>query len=134
MKKPLTEESVDSKASLPGETFEENSTETFKIFIFPPEVSGDLYPMMEKMVSALGYRSGEVSFLELSEEKLDKLKEEGSSKRILFFGDGYPGAFGQLVEWSGHSIMKTHGLDVLRDQPELKKETWEHLKKYGGFQ
>ena len=108
--------------------------ENFRIFVFPPDIPEELHRMMEKMVFALGCKPDEVSFLSLSEEGLDELENYQGSRNILFFGDQYPGLFGEFIHWSGHKVMKTHGLDLLKSQPELKMQTWEHLKKYGSMQ
>ncbi len=109
-------------------------SKNFRVFVFPPDISEELHGMMKKMVFGLGYKSDEVSLLGLSVEGLDGLENCQKSGRVLFFGDQYPGLFGEFVHWSGHKIIKTHGLDLLKSQPELKKETWEHLKKYGSVQ
>ncbi len=121
---------TDSRATLFQGGSKTPFPDTFRIFVFPPDTSAELHAMMEKMVSALGYKPDEVSFLGLSEKELDKIENSQGSRNILFFGDQYPGLFGEFVEWSGHKIMKTHGLDLLKEQPELKKKTWGHLQKY----
>lgn len=104
-----------------------------KIFILPPGTEDSLYAMVAKMIHALKLRPDEVAILELSQAQLSALESWSEGKRILFFGDEYPGEFGDFIHSYGSLAMRTHALDTLATQVDLKKVTWQHLKKYASF-
>ena len=66
------------------------------------------------------------------ESSKNKRQNLNSEKKILFFGTQYPGTLGDWQNWYGHQILKTHSIQHLLENVELKKETWAHLKNYAG--
>ena len=103
-----------------------------RAFIFGKNQPDEAFTMMSKMVAALKLDQGQVNLLEADESLMTSL-ENHNAKKIVFFGKHFPGAFGEAFHWSGHKVVKTHGLGDLLSQPTLKKETWEHLKLFAGL-
>lgn len=88
--------------------------------------------MMQRMLAALHLTESQVMVISLDEGHLHQVKSWGVKKRVLFFGDMWPGVYGEWSNWSGHQIFKTHGIHSLLQNPELKRETWMHLKIFAG--
>ena len=101
-----------------------------KIFVIENSLPDELFEMISKMVQAIKYQPEEVSLLAINANQAESIKDWKNSKKILFFGKTYPGSFGQFINWYGHKALQTYSLLDLKTQPELKKQTWEHLKNY----
>lgn len=101
---------------------------TQKIFVLSEGLNDQAYEMLAKMVAALHYSADEVSFIENSEGKLAEIESLSGERKILFFGNQFPGRFGEAVHWAGHQVIQTHDLNSLQQNPALKKQTWAHLK------
>ena len=91
------------------------------------------YEMLGKMILAIDLSSEEVSRVELDRDQVDQMQMVGEPKKLFFFGRNFPGSFGQLKNWYGHRVMQSHKISELLAQPDLKKETWGHLKKYASL-
>ena len=100
-----------------------------RAFVFNPSQSDSAYSMMSKMVTALKLDPDQIQLLEDRPELIENI-ECLNAKKIVFFGDQFPGAFGEALHWAGHQVVKTHSLEDLLTQPDLKKQTWEHLKMF----
>ncbi len=101
-----------------------------KIFVVEAGASDAAYSMLAKMVAALQYQPSEVTFLQGTPENIEILENHSFNKKLLFFGNQFPGRFGEAMHWSSHQSIQTHALESLLQNPGLKKETWEHLKNY----
>lgn len=106
---------------------------TDKVFIVSQGLSDDLYVMISKMILALKYKAEDVTILEVDGFNVDFIQEWQTSKKILFFGQSFPGTFGEFSHLFGNQILTTHDLESLKDNIELKKQTWEHLKRYASL-
>lgn len=104
-----------------------------KVFVVESDLSDQGYEMLGKMVAALKFKPHEVSFVEDSEDLLTNLENLSDSKNILFFGETFPGHFGEIQNWFGHQVIQTHSMDRLLAKPNAKKATWAHLKTYAGL-
>lgn len=104
-----------------------------KVFVYQGELSDLSSTMLNKMVTALKYASQSVCILAGSEAVLAELQTFSSPLRIVFFGETFPGRFGEALNWAGHQIVKTHDLTLLVEQPNLKGQTWNHLKLFAGL-
>ena len=89
--------------------------------------------MLSKMILALKYEPSEVTLVENVENRLKDLESLSSSKRVLFFGEDFPGRFGEALHWAGHQVIRTHDLTDLLNRPELKKQTLAHLKLFASL-
>ena len=101
-----------------------------KVFIVPPGTRDELYSMVTKMIYALKYKASDVGLVEVSVSQVDELSDWSEGKQLLFFGEDFPGSFGDFVNLHGSVVMRTHSLEELDKNPALKKITWAHLKKY----
>lgn len=115
----------ENQAAIPSSDFE--NTNVFLVEEFLPD---EAYSMLSKMIVAIQLKNEEVTILNQGESSLQILEHQRQAKKIICFGDSFPGTFGECVHWMGHEIVKTHSLKALLDQASLKKETWVHLKKY----
>ncbi|MEM7647303.1 MAG: hypothetical protein AAF203_10365 [Pseudomonadota bacterium] len=101
-----------------------------RVFVYSPGLNEDHLTMVSKMIFALKWKPEQVELLELSLDQMDGLAQWREEKKIIFFGPSFPGSVGEWMNWQGHQIIKTHDLKTLAEQPPLKRDTWEHLKKY----
>lgn len=115
------------------ETFFVEEPENAKVFAFLPTTNNDCLDMLKRMVLALKYSANEVTFLPIDSEQFESLHYWQSAKKILCFGESFPGQFGDFINWYGHKVMKTHSLENLQSQASLKKATWDHLKVYASL-
>ena len=99
-----------------------------RLFVIEPGLPPGAYGMLHRMIGALKYKPAQVFILEGDEEKLKALEFQAEPRSLLFFGPHFPGDFGQVLDWSGHQILKTHSVKDLLEKEELKKETWNHLQ------
>ena len=104
-----------------------------RIFVIENDLPDDAYQMLGKMVAALKYDPAAVLFLENLPGNMEALKGEVSDRILLFFGQDFPGQMGEAMNWSGHQIVKTHSVQSLLDNANLKKETWAHLKLFASL-
>lgn len=102
-----------------------------KVFVYEGELSDEASVMLSKMVGALQYQPDQVTLL--SSDAIDNLQDVSKSLQIVFFGKNCPGRFGEALHWAGHQVVQTHDLQSLLNQPELKKETWAHLKLFASL-
>ncbi len=109
-------------------------TSGFYIFLVEELLPDEAYSMVSKMILAINLKPEEVTILNQGDVSVHWLSQLSSAKKIISFGDEFPGEFGEWVRWMGHEVIKTHSLKTLVDQPQHKKETWMHLKKFGQIQ
>lgn len=109
------------------------SISTAFAFVVQPGLDDEGYSMLSKMILAIKKEADEVSIVEAGEAEIDELQMVGEPKKIIFFGHSGPATFGQLRNWYGHQVMGTHCVTRLQQSPGLKKETWNHLKRYAGL-
>ena len=102
-------------------------------FVFSGDPDQTTSVMLSKMVLAIKLSPEEVTLAEWDGEEMNELKMVGEPKKILFFGSHFPGSFGQVRNWYGHQVIQTHSLSQLVSSPDLKKETWFHLKKFASL-
>lgn len=100
------------------------------VFVTKPLSQDSLMLMMEKMVLAIKLSAGDVSF-EFSEDlSLSAVSQWESPKKVMVFGSDFQSSFGKVESLGACKVIVTHSLDDLNANPNLKKETWEHLKKF----
>lgn len=104
-----------------------------KVFVVEAGLDNEASEMLQKMIAALKYKQEEVTVLESQAQLEENLQNLSESKKILFFGNDFPGHFGEFQNWSGHRILQTHSVADLLRRPELKKQTWQHLKSYASL-
>lgn len=104
-----------------------------KVFLFSKSIDRDGLEMLHRMVQALKYQPEEVTFLALDPDDVEGLSQWQASKKVLCFGEGFPGQFGDFINWYGHRVMKTNSVENLLLQPALKKLTWDHLKAFASL-
>jgi DNA polymerase III psi subunit len=103
---------------------------TKKVFILKNDVTDSQYSMISKMILALKYKPNEVTLIELEDTNLEFLKDWQDSKKILLFGKDFTNQFASFINLYGNQLMATHSLNDLEANIELKKQTWQHLKKF----
>lgn len=99
------------------------------VFLSKPLKSDALHNMIQRMAVAVKLGPEDLSFI-FSEENFNELVRSWSqAKRIMIFSDEAP-SMGYFLTEGDQQIMWTHSLEALKQKTELKKETWEHLKKF----
>lgn len=88
--------------------------------------------MLQKMIKALHWKEGKDIVIVADSEKLWSEVPLWSEARALLIFDRHegPGGWGQLKNWEGHQLMRTHSLKSMQEKPELKRETWKHLQEF----
>lgn len=112
---------------------EKKIVKTEYAFIVEPGLGSEAFEMLSKMILAIKLEPDQVTLQELTVHEIDQLQMVGEPKKVLFFGNGFPGTFGQVRNWYGHQVVQSHKISALMENPELKKETWNHLKKYASL-
>jgi hypothetical protein len=101
------------------------------IFLTTPLEDPSLQVMMEKMVSAIKLSAHQVAFEYKEVAQFEEVSQWSSAKKIMVFGkEFFPQSLGSKFMMGVHQVLVTHSLSDLKHQPELKKETWEHLKSF----
>ena len=103
-----------------------------RVFFYEKATGDEALELLPKMLKALAWNTKDVACLK-SQESFE-LGQWKQAKKILFFGCNQARPFGEFIYWQGHQVMGTHSLESLVETPDLKKETWAHLKlfKNGG--
>ncbi len=102
------------------------------IFVLETGSLDQFKEMVEKMKLALKLTDKKLTMIELDQDDLDGVLNPHPQQKIIFFGPHYPGVMGEWIHWQGLQIIKTHSLDELDKNPNLKRETWQHLKLFVG--
>lgn len=126
----FTEESLQSPWVIGREGEGTAEPTTALVFVVPEGVTSSQQSMMAKMIGALKLKSDQVTIFSTNDDEAHEIQSWSEPKRIMFFGENFPGDSGQAINWFGHQTMKTHSLSDLEAQVELKKETWAHLQAY----
>jgi DNA polymerase III psi subunit len=100
------------------------------VFLVEEFLPDEAYTMLSKMIAAIQLKNEDVMILNQGEASVQMLENQSQSKKVICFGEAFPGTLGESVHWMGHEIVKTHSLKTLLEKPAFKKETWVHLKKY----
>ncbi len=115
----------------------ENNLQTWPdqslLFVIEPTQDPELLEMAQKMRSAIKLTERLLAITEVHPNDLANFKNDVFLKKMIFFGSDYPGLLGEIIHWQGHQVMKTYSLMELQNHPELKKETWSHLKQFAGL-
>ncbi len=104
-----------------------------RIFVVSDELPDEAFTMLGRMIAALKYGPEEVTVLSDGPDDVETLEALDESRWILFFGEEFPGRFGETLHWAGHQVIQTHGLQSLLRNPDLKKQTWQHLKNFASL-
>jgi DNA polymerase III psi subunit len=96
-------------------------------------LNGDEEALLAKIVAAVKLTDKQLICLQGDSELVQAIGHWSRAHQILFFGDSFPGNFGMSKSWNGQTICRTHSLASLLNQPDLKRQTWQHLKDWVGM-
>ena len=107
---------------------------TQKVFVYQGDLSDAAATMLSKMVAALNFPHDSVTIMATDSEPFASLQDQPPGLKLVMFGTELPGRFGEAIHWAGHQVVQTHSLEKLLAKPDLKRETWHHLKMFASLQ